>query len=133
MLPIASSAAQILSADDLVTEVVEVSQWGCAVRVRSMTAKDRDAFSESIPVDEAGTMDTTNYRSKLLARCIVDEGGNLLFTEDQVDALANKSAGAILTVFMVADRLNGISANAAKNIEKNSDAATSGGSTSASA
>lgn len=124
---------QILNADDLKTENVDVPAWGGTVRVRTLTGKDRDAFAESLPVLPDGTTDVSNYRAALLAYTIVDENGALVFSKDDVIALGNKSAGAIVTVFSVADRLNGISNNAVKEIEKNSDAATSGGSTSVSA
>lgn len=127
------SRDQILSADDLKTEDVDIPAWGGMVRVRTMTGKDRDAFGESLGVDANGNIDVTNYRAKLLAHCIIDESGNLLFSEADIVALGNKSASAIVTAFEVAERLNGTGSVTVKAIEKNSDAATSGDSTSASA
>jgi hypothetical protein len=124
---------QILGANDLKVETVEVPEWGGSVQVRTLTGKDRDAFVESLPTNPDGTTDPKNYRSALLAFTIVDENGELLFSEEDVNALGNKSATAIMRVFAVANKLNGISASAVKEEEKNSDAAQSGASTSDSA
>ena len=38
----------ILAAQDLQTEDVEVPEWGGAVRVRSFTGRERDAFQASM-------------------------------------------------------------------------------------
>lgn len=42
------SKTDILCANDLQTEDVEVSEWGGAVRVRSFTGRERDAFEASV-------------------------------------------------------------------------------------
>jgi len=39
---------QILRADDLKTEEVDVPEWGGSVRVRVLTGTERDAFESSI-------------------------------------------------------------------------------------
>ncbi len=120
----------ILQASDLATEDVAVPAWGGSVRVRAMTGFDRDAFSESLSKDEEGNVDVSNYRAKLLSKCIVDDAGNLVFTDADVAALGAKSAAAIAAVFAVAERLNG--SGAVAEIKKNSPVDPSGSSTSAS-
>ena len=42
------SKTAILTANDLQTEDVEVPEWGGAVRVRSFTGRERDAFESSM-------------------------------------------------------------------------------------
>ena len=42
------SKTAILCANDLQTEDVEVPEWGGAVRVRSFTGRERDAFEASM-------------------------------------------------------------------------------------
>lgn len=115
------SRSQILEANDLKTEDVSVPEWGGSVRVRSMTGRDRDAFGESLSKDANGNVDLTNYRAKLIAKCLVDESNNLMFSDDDIVQLGNKSAGAIATVFAVAERLNGIGSEGVEAIKKNSD------------
>lgn len=123
----------ILQASDLPFEEVAVPAWGGTVRVRAMTGRDRDAFGESLARDEQGNVDLTNYRAKLVAKCLVDDAGNRLFTDSDADiaALGGKSAAALAVVFDAAERLNGIGAAAVEDVKKNSDLAPSDSSTSA--
>lgn len=109
---------QILSALDLKTETVEVPEWGGSVNVRSMTGLERDNFSAALR-DAAGTVSLENYRAKLLVVCIVGEDGQALFTHDDIVALGGKSSTALDRVFVVAERLNYMGADAVDAAEKN--------------
>lgn len=113
------SRDHILSAPDLTTEDVEVPEWGGSVRVSAMSGSARDAFGESLVRDANGNIDPSNYRSKLLSKCLVDADGNLLFTDADIVALGKKNAFAILRLFEVAERLNVISANGVEDAKKN--------------
>lgn len=105
----------ILEASDLATEDVEVPEWGGAVRVRSLTGIERDAYESSIAsVRWEGTKATiqsnqTNIRARLVALSAVDDAGAKLFTEKDVLILGQKSAAALERVFKVAQRLSGLS------------------------
>jgi len=123
------SKEQILSAKDLTTETVNVPEWGGEVTVRSMTGTERDSFEQSILEGKKTNM--TNIRAKLCARVMVDEQGNRLFTDREIDSLGGKSASALDRVFEVAQRLNGMSSKDIKELEKNSGTGQSGDSTSA--
>jgi hypothetical protein len=104
------TAAEILAAVDNVTEVVQVPEWGGAVRVRGMTGYDRDAFERALVNIRGKDVDTnwTNLRAKLISRTVVDEDERLLFKETDVVALGRKSAKALDRVFEVSQRLSGI-------------------------
>ena len=95
---------QILAADDLSRETVDVPEWGGSVVVQMMRGSDRDAFEASIITE--GKPDLRNMRAKLAAACIVDESGKRLFSVADVDALGAKSAKALERVTSVAQRLN---------------------------
>lgn len=125
---------QILEANDLKTETVDVLEWGGSVLVRSLTGTDRDAFEASmITVSPDGTRkpNMNNMRAKLVALTVVDEAGRLVFDVSDVDRLARKSAAALERVFMAAQRINGIGVDAQEDIAKNSNAGLSASSTSA--
>lgn len=124
---------QILEANDLKTETVDVPEWGGSVLVRSLTGTDRDAFEASmITVSTDGTRkpNMSNMRAKLVALTVVDEAGRLVFDVSDVDRLARKSAAALERVFMAAQRINGIGVDAQEDIAKNSNAGLSASSTS---
>ena len=60
------SKTAILTANDLQTEDVEVPEWGGAVRVRSFTGRERDAFEASMVRGEGKDrkVDLTNMVSE---------------------------------------------------------------------
>ena len=103
---------QILSFQDLVTEMVKVPEWGGGeVMVRCLTGFERDEL-ESLVVQEDGDgskkVDLSNFRAKLVALSVVDEIGNRIFTTDDIIKLSKKSAKALDRVFQVAERLSAL-------------------------
>lgn len=108
----------ILAADDLKTETVAVPEWGGDVLVRMMTGAQRDAFSASL-VSADGKPQMDNFRPKLVAWSVVDESGNLMFTADDIQALAVKSAAALDRVAAVAQRLNKMGPESVEEAAKN--------------
>jgi len=115
----------ILKASALKTEDVPVPEWGGSVLVRELRGRERDEWEASLTVQRGGQMvpDTANMRAKLAARTIVGEDGEPLFTQQDVAALGELSAGALDRVFDVAARLSGLNQNALEELAKNSDPA----------
>ena len=103
--------AAILAQDDLRYEDLQIPEWGGAwVRVRSMSASERDRF-EAGTVQRNGREVTTNLeniRARLCIMCLVGEDGERLFDETDTFPLGGKSAAALQRVFEVAQRLNGL-------------------------
>lgn len=117
----------ILAAEDLPRELVEVPEWGGAVYVRALTGAERDQFEASI-VEQRGRdvrMNMRNIRAKLVALTVVDEGGQRIFTDDDVAALGGKSAAALDRLFAVAQRLSGLSKEDVEELAKNSESVQS--------
>ena len=105
------SRDDILKADDIQIEEVEVPEWGGTLFVKGMTGTERDAFETSI-VETRGKnsrVNMKNIRAKLAIHSICDEKGKTIFTAKDVEVLGNKSAAALQRVFDVASRLSGIS------------------------
>ena len=117
------SKSQILAAADLVTEDVAVPEWGGTVRVRAITAAERDAFETSVVGDGKGKRNLVNLRARLVALAIVDEGGQRLFSDAEAEALGGKSGAAMDRVYAVAQRLSGLTEQDVKELEGNSAAA----------
>lgn len=108
---------QILSADDLKRETVKVKEWGGEVIVRALSGIERDAFEQSLVRD--GKTELTNVRAKLVARCCVDEAGNRLFEDHEIEALGLKSSRALERISKVAQRLNGMGDKELEDIQGN--------------
>jgi hypothetical protein len=102
---------QILDYDDLKTVDVEVPEWGGSVRLRMLTAKERDAFEASTVETRGNKMkqNLANIRARLVALCIVDEDGKRVFDSGDVSRLGEKSAAALQRLFMKCNELNGLS------------------------
>lgn len=102
---------QILQAQDIVTETVNVPEWGGDVLVRAMNGAERDQYEQNILVQKGkdSRVNMVNARAKLVMLSVVDEAGNRVFNSGEISALSKKSAAALQRVFNVAIRLSGIS------------------------
>lgn len=112
---------QILNAEDTKSQAVNVKEWGGTVRVRMMTGTERDQFErEQYELMKIGKMGD-NMRARLVARCVVDEDGQQLFTPDDVAALGGKSAIALDRIVKAISSLNKLDTETVENLAKNSD------------
>ena len=115
----------ILGAPDVEYEDVPVPQWGGTVRVRGMTALERDKYeSMMVHIKEDGAKGNRRQRRQKSSRvyertgaqiratacawCIVDENGRRVFSAADVEVLGSKSARALENVFDVIVRLSGL-------------------------
>jgi hypothetical protein len=90
----------ILGAHDLPTKDVPVPEWGGTVRIRSLTARDRDALETAVyQARQDGLVAPDNVRARYASACIVGEDGKPLFTEEDIVALGGKSAAALGRVY----------------------------------
>ena len=110
--------AQILEADDILTEEVDVPEWGGAVMVKGIIAKDRDQWEVTI-AEQKEKKRPIDVRASLCAKSIVDEDGSRLFTDKEISILGQKSAVALERVFTVAMKLSGLSDNDVEELEGN--------------
>lgn len=123
----------ILGALDIETEEVYVPEWRGWVRVRGLMGYERDAFEAELVRlrGPRGEVLMHNVRAKLVARSVVDEVGNRLFTDADIEALGQKSAAALDRIFEVAQRLSGVTKQAVEELAGNFGSGQTGGSTSA--
>lgn len=122
----------ILTADDIEIEEIEVPEWGGKVRVRGLSGAERDRFERSVVHQEGKSgmqfrMELANFRAKLVALSIVDSSGKLMFNTADVQKLGTKSAAALQRIFNVAQRLSGLSQSDIEDLTKNSENGQSDG------
>lgn len=95
--------------NDVKIVTVLVAEWNKKVRLKMMSAAERDAF-------EASTIDTkggknrpniANLRARLVSRCLVNAEGDTIFKSGDVERLGRKSARAIDFLFQKCQELNG--------------------------
>ena len=119
----------ILKASVLRTEEVRVPEWASpetgadVVLVRELRGRERDEWEASLAVQRGGQMvpDTANMRAKLVARSVVGDDGEPLFTQRDVAALGELSAAALQRVYEVAVELSGLNQSALEDLGKTSE------------
>ncbi len=132
------SKDEFLKAEDLAPKEVDLSDlpgYNGSMLVRGMTGRERDAFEISMTEQRGrgpGTPNLANLRAKLVARCVVDEDGNRVFTDADAVALGDKSGAAIIRLFAVASTLSGMGEDDMKEIARDFTPANGASSSSAS-
>lgn len=138
------TAAEILAAEDMQMERVEVEEWGGHVWVRTLPGYVRDAWEASMinlrraPGRRRGKgrqedassaeLNLANARAKLCARAMCNKDGERLFTDVEVKALGEKSSVALDRVYEAAQALNRMTDEDVQELVKNSEADQSDGS-----
>lgn len=107
----------ILSADDLPREPVDVP-WNLDTKlyVRGLTASEKDAWmARTMP--DGNFAWTNNLTAELLVKTIVDEDGVRVFTDSDAEALGQKGAATLSSLFAVAMKLSGLSEESTEAVE----------------
>jgi hypothetical protein len=128
----------ILGAVDVQIEKVPVPEWGDEVIVRGLTGDELDDYQGSVrqfrPTFDGKGMEAVliqeGMRAKLLVKCLIDEAGERLFTDQDAPALGAKNGSVIDRLYDVAARLSGLSEEEKQELEGNSEPAESAGSSS---
>lgn len=103
----------ILSASDLVTELVEVPEWGVTVEVRGMSAADRTALIDRAS-DSGGKLNTSILYPAMVLACSYDpDTGERVFQPGDESAIGEKAGLAVERVVQAAMRASGLSEEAA--------------------
>jgi hypothetical protein len=92
----ALTKAQILSADDSKLIEVEVPEWGGEVCLRVMSGTERDKFESEFVGDNKSV---EMVRAKLVSKCLCDEDGKRIFSEEEIPELGDKSAAVLEMLF----------------------------------
>lgn len=112
---------KILQANDLQVEEVAIPEWADSVLVRGMTGAERDRFESSFLGKDGKLAPSTmqNLRALMVRMTVVDEAGKHLFADTDIQELGLKSASALQRIFVVAQRLSGLSSKAIEELVKN--------------
>lgn len=114
---------QIFALDDREQEDVWVPAWKTYVKVRGLTAGERDKY-ESEMLEGKGknqVVNLANARAKLIVLCCIDEEGKQLFTKQEMTVVATKSAAALEPLFDAARRLSAMTEQDMEELTGNSE------------
>ena len=113
------SREEILARATFRIEEVAVPQWDTTVRVRELSAFNKDRLQMSmVDMSKVGgngasegavsQSSLVGMRAKLICYCVVDEDGERVFTDDDIPAIGEMPAEPWEPVFDVAMRLSGM-------------------------
>ena len=100
----------ILKADDLGYEDVDVTEWGETIRVRGLTAGEAERFGKEITQGDAD-----DVMARLLVRVLTSLDGKRIFADEDAEALSGKNAKVIRRLFDKAQELSGVDEDLAGN------------------
>ena len=122
--------ADVLAAQDLKREAVDVPEWGGRVYLTELTAAERVAWEKRI----SGLDDTKPLEvlTSLLVVTVCDRQGERLFDEADVPELAKRSAAVLLRLQKQALELNRLTDDDIEGLAKKSERGRSGDSASGS-
>jgi hypothetical protein len=123
--------ALLASAATLPVERVEVPEIadGAYVLVRGLTGTQRDAYEKSMWVQKGRkSVRADNLRAKLIVKCLVDDQGNLQYSDADIAVIGRLRADVLERVFDACRRLSGMTDEERE--EKKDDSETEDGSVS---
>lgn len=125
---------QILAADDVVKEPIDLPEWGSPeLFVKRMSGTERDSFEASMrPMPGMPQQpNLVNVRSRLAVRTLVKANGERVFSDADAEALGYKSGTALERIFLQSRRLNKLDEKDIEELAGNSKTVPSDSSTSA--
>lgn len=114
----ALSRGDILGADDLDIEPVEVPEWGGTVYIRQLTGAEREAFEDETLTGDPSDPEVvrTRLRERLLVKTLCGPDGDRLLEDGDEDELAEKSGDVIGRLFQVSQEINGMTPEAVEEL-----------------
>jgi hypothetical protein len=112
---------QIVRADDLPREEVNVPEWGGSVFVRMMTGSERESIEASFQKrnKKADGFDWQGFRVEVIILTVCDDTGNSLFKKGDEALILGKSSAVIDRIYMRAMRLNRLGEDDIEDTKKN--------------
>lgn len=101
---------------------VACPEWGLVVRVRGLTATERDAYEASlVAFDRDGKPQRVKQgsRGRLAVLGIVDDAGRRIFTDDDAAQVGDKNAAAVDRLCDKIRELSGMGAEAVEEAKGN--------------
>ena len=112
---------QIMKAKDISGELMEIKEWGVKVEIRTMTARQRARVMENAIDPVTGKSSISVIYPEIAVACVFDpESGEPVFTNDDKDALLEKSGAVLEKIASKAMALSGLTEEASASLGKGS-------------
>lgn len=117
-------ARSILEQPTLVIEVLEVPEWKGKIRLKHLSAKERDDFESSmVTMGKNGQqrLNNANFRARLVQLAAVKEDGSPLFTRHDIKTLGSLPAAGLQRVFNKVNEMSAFSEEDLKDLAEDFD------------
>ena len=101
------------------TATVKVAGIDGLVSLCGLSASGRDLWEQQIYAERDKKMGVKNIRASLVVRCITDEAGVRMFTDAEIAEVGSMPASVIDKLYEHCQRLSGLGAKDAEELEKN--------------
>jgi hypothetical protein len=101
------------------TATVKVAGIDGLVSLCGLSASGRDLWEQEIYAQRDKKMGVKNIRASLVVRCITTEAGVRMFTDAEIDQVGSMPASVIDKLYEHCQRLSGLGAKDAEELEKN--------------
>jgi hypothetical protein len=101
------------------TATVKVAGIDGLVSLRGLTAGERDSWEQYVYSERDIKKGVKNIRASLVVRCLTDEAGVRLFTDSEIAEVGAMPASVIDKLYEHCQRLSGLGAKDAEELEKN--------------
>lgn len=103
---------RIIAANDSAEEIVEIPEWACSVKVRSMSGAARAVLVQDAS-DNNGKMNFGRVLPEIIIGCVFDPTtGEQVFEAKDTEVLMTKSGAVLDRIVAIAMRLSGFAEGA---------------------
>jgi hypothetical protein len=116
--------ASVLEQPTLVIEVLDVPEWKGKIRLKHLSAKERDEFESSmVSVTRGGRqkMNNENFRARLVQLAAVKKDGTQMFTKHDIRTLGDLPAAGLQRVFNKINEMSAFSEDDLKELGEDFD------------
>lgn len=118
------SASQILEQPTLIIEEMDVPEWKGKIRLKHLSAKERDDFESSMVVvgrNGKQKLNNANFRARLVQLAAVKADGKQLFTRHDIATLGDLPAAGLQRVFNKINEMSAFSEEDIKDLTEDFD------------
>tara|TARA_R110000868_G_scaffold6825_1_gene37900 strand:+ start:1767 stop:2111 length:345 start_codon:yes stop_codon:yes gene_type:complete len=101
------------------TATVTIKGIDGVVHLRGLSGSERDLWEQHVYSERDAKKGVKNIRASLVVRSLTDEAGVRMFKDSEIDQVGSMPAGVIDSLYEHCQRLSGLGAKDAEEIEKN--------------
>lgn len=83
-----------------------IPEWNGSVRIRSLSAGDKESLDDTLERDNDGTIVNEGLREKYIVAAVINEDGSQFFSDEDLKWLSTQPESVIAYIFSEVNLLN---------------------------